>query len=481
MDASKLTATVPSAQLSLTDSDIPGLFTTKITGGIFDIAHIPALPASQITSGTFATTNIPDLDATKITTGVFASADRIPMLTTAKIDPSTTFGKTMITTDGTWPVSDIPTLNDANIADLDASKLTGTVASARLSLVHGDIPALDSSKITTGTLGVDRIPSLPTTKITQGDITLDAIDCTTLASGYLSIASNSITGYQSNLTINAYDGSITCKGIDTQNSDISLGTGKITASLASSQFIRGDGFSISSAGDWVHVGTSSNSIDVGGGYVYTDSSGYISGGDIRGSSYSEATGATNGLIGLNADSNTNDFSRVLDCRVVNSTSVQSTTVSTSWTVIHTDLRSNAVAKVPPSCVIECELSFYLDGLYNGAQCLGRLVVGGTSDEFVEEVIHAEDVDLCVSTEGTFLKEGGNYPPDHQVTGRWTLRFPTTMRGDTINIEPQLQCSSSYSFTVKTGRSSSSVCYPSFVFKVSSLPTNAFGMTLVSGG
>ena len=59
-----------------------------------------------------------------------------------------------------------------DIPSLDASKITtGTIASARLSLIATDIPSLDASKITTGTIASARLsltssdlPTVPTTK-----------------------------------------------------------------------------------------------------------------------------------------------------------------------------------------------------------------------------------------------------------------------------------------------------------------------------
>ena len=73
-------------------------------------------------------------------------------------------------TGGTFDQARIPTLGDSKISDLDASKLTGTVALAQ-------IPTLDDSKISslsavklTGTISTNRIPDLQTSKIAYGEM-----------------------------------------------------------------------------------------------------------------------------------------------------------------------------------------------------------------------------------------------------------------------------------------------------------------------
>ena len=66
--------------------------------------------------------------------------------------------------------------NGSALSSLNASNLTtGTVSSARLTLIASDIPSLNASKITAGSFGTDRIPSLNASKITTGSFDTDRI------------------------------------------------------------------------------------------------------------------------------------------------------------------------------------------------------------------------------------------------------------------------------------------------------------------
>jgi hypothetical protein len=153
----------------LTATDIPSLDASKITSGRFVLARlptsatanrflvvrtanadpvydallaadIPSLDASKITSGTFDVARIPNLDASKITSGTFA-LDRIPRLDLTKM-PLGSSGYFL--------------------------KGQGTADPIYALLTAADIPALDASKITTGTFDVARIPDLDASKIISG-------------------------------------------------------------------------------------------------------------------------------------------------------------------------------------------------------------------------------------------------------------------------------------------------------------------------
>ena len=68
-------------------------------------------------------------------------------------------------------------ISSADIADLDATKLTGTVNNARISLDAAEIPNLDAAKITSGDIALARLGNAPATDLTpvKNDISLLAL------------------------------------------------------------------------------------------------------------------------------------------------------------------------------------------------------------------------------------------------------------------------------------------------------------------
>ena len=67
------------------------------------------------------------------------------------------------------------TIPEARITSLAASKLTGTVDNARISLDAAEIPNISTDKLTSGELANDRVAALPTSKITSGTFHVDRI------------------------------------------------------------------------------------------------------------------------------------------------------------------------------------------------------------------------------------------------------------------------------------------------------------------
>lgn len=92
-------------------------------------------------------------------TGTLA-VDAIPALPTSKIT-SGTFDNARLSSGSVTQHVDLTALSADNLT-------SGTVPSARLSLGASDIPNLSANKITSDALGADRIPALSSDKITSG-------------------------------------------------------------------------------------------------------------------------------------------------------------------------------------------------------------------------------------------------------------------------------------------------------------------------
>ena len=337
------------------ETEIPTLPKSKIDPNHdtqWDVADLPgSIPTSKL--ATFVEGDIPNLSATKITSGTFASADRIPTLPSSKIDPATTFAKSMINTAGEWPLGDIP--------DLPATKITsGLFDIAR-------IPGLSAGYITSGQLDAARIPDLSATKITSDTLNAARIP--------------------------------------------NLDAAKIT----------------------------SGTID------------------------SARLPSTHDIL---------DYNAINGDYLVNS-------IGNTYATIDSSLRSNNVVTVPSSAMIEVSLTLYYNGLSSSSyNLLGRLVDGGTDYEYVDQVIN--NANLSQSTDNTLVAEGASSPSGY-TTVKWTLKFASSQVGDDIDIEPQLKVDyPGATIAVRSGlNTSSGVCFPSTIFKITALPTTT-SMLMYSG-
>ena len=384
--------------VSLNDLNAANITTGVFSAGVIPTlgdAKISALDAAKLT-GTLNVARIADGSITKSKIGenmVPWAETEIPVLPKSKVDP---------THSTQWHVDDIP--------NLDASKITtGTVASARLALTSSDIPSLDATKITTGSFAsADRIPLLPTSKIDSS---------TTFAKSMINSEGPWAVGDIPNLP--------TTK-LDAATSDLDL-----------------NGNDLIDVNELKFIAQSGNKITGNGTYKT----------EVTNCDLSSST---------NVMPSTHD---VLDYNAMNG-DYYVLSVGSSYTTLHSSLRSNNVASVPASCAIEVELSFYYNGL--SYDILSRLVVGGTNDEFVDDVI--DDTSLSRTTDDTVAATSST--SEGYATVKWTLKFASSQVGDQINIEPQVKTNyPGATFGVRSGENTSSgACFPSMIFKITALPS-----------
>ena len=377
-----------------------------ITTGVFNTSVIPTLGDAKISdldaaklTGTLNVARIADGSITKSKIGenmVPWAETEIPVLPKSKVDP---------THSTQWHVDDIP--------NLDASKITtGTVASARLALTSSDIPSLDATKITTGSFAsADRIPLLPTSKIDSS---------TTFAKSMINSEGTWAVGDIPNLP--------TTK-LDAATSDLDL-NGNDLVDVHELKFVHA-----------VHNAVAGNA-----SYKteFTNC-------DL--SSTTNVMPSTHDIIGYKA--------------VAANYNHPGNTITSSYELI--DSGTLMSFTVPSSRLVEIELSVYIMSL-NAQSVLAMLVNGGTSDEFADEII--DDSTLTPSTKGTYMASHGMYDNnEYQMTAKWVLHFPASEVGETHSIDAQV-ASGSGTFTIKFGRTNVNIGYPPVIFKATALPSTA---------
>ena len=312
--------------------------------------------------------------------------------------------------------------------------------------------------------GITKCGSIAMT--TGGDIgNCDEITCETLHvnSGLnldgvsLDLGAGSLTANGGlNTTGSSVIRGLSCRAIDTNDNHIVTGTGSLTANggitttgPTSCRAIDTNGHNLTMGnGDLTCDTIASKAINTTNSYL-TMGYGNITCYDITGRHFT-ITGDFNGyapsgvpsseINGFTTAPKINDIPRIIDYRCITGEQ-HNHGLTTSWSHPHTDL-SSLNCYIPPSCIILVEVDFqYYDFNTNGAQMYGRLCLAGTDDEVWEEKI--DDEDLCYTTDLTIVvsQRGEDYPTKGRFHHEWILKFPTTERGNLINLEPQFKTSS----------------------------------------
>jgi hypothetical protein len=450
---------------------------TGLTGsGDIDInVSLDNLDAANITSGQFGDARISDLNATKLTGTL--SADRINdgSLPKSKINEGTTWAETEIPTlpktkiqsganTGQWDVDDIPSLPTSKITSGSAfpssfipslNLLAGQVTSSQLNLTASDIPALDADKITSGRIDNARLPAnvdLGTGDLSCADLTSTGIFSPNTIAGFtltgsmnagyfvLSPTANTLEGYGSVLSINGYNGNITCANVDLNGNDI-VDAGEIRFNAGTGNKITGDS-TYKTDVTYCDFRSSTNEFSL-------DAS-KITSGTLNASRLPTGIIAYKAVTASGAGLNQNQ-------------------IGSNYEVIDSNLQMAFV--VPASALVEIELTFCAQAV-NAESVLARLVYGGTSYEYAS---YASLVSPSTNNTLVIYKQDSN-SLDVSVTTKWVLQFPSSAIGyGSGNIDAQVKTGgSTQSFTIKwgTGTSSTTQYYPPVIFKATALPSTA---------
>lgn len=177
------------------------------------------------------------------------------------------------------------------------------------------------------------------------------------------------------------------------------------------------------------------------------------------------------IVQYNLYSYLNDIPRILACKSFFADHLYSRTITTTYKNIDKDTTTlNVAFNVPPSCKILVEVGFYVGTTLANERLMLKLV-NSAGTEFYTAYIN--DSNHGHSTENMECQFASSYGTRSQtIITKFFLSFPTSARGNLVNLQPQASVNAG-SCNITTGGSSSSQSPPMYV-KVESLgSTSAF--------
>ena len=303
---------------------------------------------------------------------------------------------------------------------------------------------------------------------TTGEVECGTIDATTLEgstsisgalnAGLGTISSNNsgeIIGYGGLLDINLGDGTInsqaiTCKAINTQNQNIEMGSGAITANTATIGNLGGGLCNLSTANCGL-ITVSNNTTGITGATALINA------------------GQTFPIKVANLDNSFNDIARTIACKSFFADHSYTRSIGTSYKNIDKDSTTlNVSFAVPPSCMILVETGFYVSTDLSNERMMMRLI-NSAGAEFYGAYIN--DSDLGHSTESMEIQFATSYSGRGQlIIMRYFLKFPTAKANTIVNLQPQVKLNTG-SCNITTGGSYTGQTPPMYV-KVESLGSNS---------
>ena len=269
-----------------------------------------------------------------------------------------------------------------------------------------------------------------------GDLTCDTIGCGAITSTTINTQNNNIDAGTGSLTANGglnTTGSsvmrgISCREIDTNDNHITMGTGDLTCDQI------GCGAITSTT-----INTQNNDIDAGSGDLncLDMTPRHISmTGDITGDPANPPAPPSQ-LLNFNLYNKSNDIPRILACKSFTANHPYTRTINTSYQNIDRDTTTlNCAFDVPPSCKILVEIGFYVGTNLSNERFHLRLV-NSAGTEFYTAYIN--NVNHGHTTDRTEVQYASSYGTRSQmVITKLFFSFPTTARGDSVNLQPQLK-------------------------------------------
>ena len=324
-----------------------------------------------------------------------------------------------------------------------------------LTTANGTIDTGSGNITTTGILTGGSITSGSGKISTTGEMECGTIDAGTIEgptnlSGALNVGSGVINttnngelvGYSNLLNINFHSGIIACKALNTQNSNITTGSGIITA----------------------------------GGLISTSTTGVHTAHNILATGISGAQSVD--IKGFNIYETLNDIPRILAHKSLNADHLITRSLNSYIALDSTHML--ITFKVPPSLKIAVSFGFF-------CVCAERVIsvklLNSAGAEF--SATYIGDTELSTPTTDTiFWGNGGQYEGQY-LEGVFHFTFPANKRGTDVNLTPWVKASSTGA-TAVTGTTDlgggAFTHRPPFYVKAESMgTTSAFGNTILLAG
>lgn len=274
-----------------------------------------------------------------------------------------------------------------------------------------------------------------------------------------------------NLDINLLDGSISCKAINTQNSNLTMGSGDITC-----QFITSNAINTSNSNITMGTGgitgatgtittfnsTTNNTTTINSTTLHTGAI-TVSNKTTGIGSSGLSSGESIPLRQFNLYNIDNDIPRIIGAKSFFADHDYSRTITTSYKNIDKDTTTlNIAFNVPPSKKVVVEVGFYIKNTLNNKPLLMRLV-NSAGAEFYATYINNSNHGH--STESMEIAQDGR---GSTIITKWWLSFPTI--GSLVNLQPQCKVNSG-TCVISTGGTYTGQTPPMYV-KIESLGSNS---------